>query len=207
MKTIVIRASIILIRVSITHCKLIEGYGFKSGISIANQDFTFTEDLHFDTKNRTGFDIGVYIEWFSVPFFGVLTEVHYIQKGMIDEIMGIDEYGNETGTIRYDNRVDYLTFPFLVRILFENKYMSPYLLIGPRFDFLLGYDSQHGVLYDEFKKVDIGGDIGIGVEINSTEPLTVLIEGRYSSDFTDACKTDYLRVKNKVFEILVGLEF
>jgi hypothetical protein len=79
--------------------------------------------------------------------------------------------------------------------------------MGPRIDLFLGYNSDlSGALYDEFERVDIGGDFGIGVG-NNSGPMRMLLEFRYSPDFSNAYKTDLLKVKNNSFEILFGLGF
>lgn len=205
MKRMGISMVLILFCFSSAYAKLINGYGLKTGVVIANQDFDHTYGFFDDTKNRTGFDFGVYMEWFNLLFLSMLIEAHYVQKGMIEEVPRTNEFGDPISPIKHNNRVDYLSIPILAKITFETKHVSPYLAIGPRFDFLLDYKSKIlKTLYKELKDMDTGGTIGIGVE-SKTEPLKMLLEFRYSPDFTNAYKTDLLKVKNNSFEILFGL--
>ncbi len=172
---------------------------------VANQDFDYTFGFDFDTESRTGFDMGIYTEWFDLPFFSLLTEIHYIQKGMQHEERRFNEFGEEVALLKWNNRVDYLSIPILVKITIQTEHVSPYFIMGPRIDLLLGYDSDHfEALYDEFERVNLGGDFGIGVG-NNSGPVKILLEFRYSPDFTNAYKTDLLKVKNNSFEILFGL--
>ncbi len=208
-KKLGISIAIILFCFSSAYPQLLKGYGLKTGIVIADQHFEYGPyakvETALDRKHRTGFDIGIYVEWLNLPFFSMLTEAHYVQKGMINEGIAYNEFGTLMGTVKFDNRVDYLSVPILAKIAVKTPSFSPYLVAGPRFDFLLGYNSTGGeFLYDRFKDLDMGGDIGIGVESN-TRPLKVLLEFRYSPDFTYAYKSDLLKVKNNSFEILFGL--
>ena len=206
MKKIGIPVALVLAISSAAHAQTLQGYGVKAGVVIANQDFDYAEDLDFHTKNRVGFNFGVYVEWLNLPHLSLLTEAHYVQKGMIIENIVNNEFGERIGIKEFDYRVDYLSVPILVKISVNSQGFSPYLIAGPRFDFLLGYDSPGGgSLYDQFKDLDTGADIGIGLESN-TEPLKILLEFRYSPDFSNAYKTDLLKVKNNSFEILIGLE-
>ena len=206
MKKIGIPVALVLAISSAAHAQILEGYGAKAGVVIANQDFDYTFGFGFDTNDRTGFDIGVYAEWFDLAFFSLLTEVHYIQKGMEHEERRVNEFGEELASRKWNSRVDYLSIPILAKITFQTKHVSPYFMMGPRIDLFLGYNSDHfEALYDEFERVDIGGDFGIGVGDNGA-PVKVLLEFRYSPDFSNAYETDLLKVKNNSFEILIGLE-
>lgn len=213
MKRLGISIAIILMCFSGAHAQLLKSYGFKTGVVIANQDFEYGlyakvgSVVH--TKNIMGFDFGVFMEWFNFPFFSALTEAHYVQKGMIDEVPRFNEYGEPISPMRLDNRVDYLSVPILAKIAVKTKSLTPYLVIGPRFDLFIGYSSEIGeIIYNQFKDIDVGGDIGIGIE-SKTEPLKMLLEFRYSPSFTNAFKNDVLEgvssVKNNSYEILLGL--
>jgi opacity protein-like surface antigen len=210
MKKIVILLAFFLIPLTPAQAQLIKGYGFKTGIAITNQDFNSTVGFDFNFKNRLGFDFGGYVEWLDLKFFSVLTETHYMQKGMIDEIAKTDETGKPAGTEKFNNRVDYLCLPILAKITYQADGISPYLFAGPRFDFLLGYRSHKHLwdhLYDKLKDLDIGLDIGIGAEVKLTRKVTLLPEFRFSPDVTYAYKAETLKVKNNALEILAGVRF
>jgi opacity protein-like surface antigen len=211
MKKIVILLTFFLIPLPSAQAQLIKGYGFKAGIAITNQDFNSIMGVDFDFKNRFGFDFGGYIEWFDLRFFSMLTEAHYVQKGMIHELTITSfpqPYLEET--VKLNNRVDYLSFPILAKMTYQTDKISPYFFVGPRFDFLLDYRSEWHLwdqIYRKFKDVDIGLDVGIGTEVKFTSKLTILAEFRFSPDVTYAYKTKALKVKNNSFEILTGARF
>jgi len=205
MRSIIIALVVVLFSFPAAQAQLLKGYGLKGGIVVANQDFNYTQGFEAGTKNRTGLDVGVFAEWLNHSFFSILTEIHYIQKGHVDEATRTDEYGNPASTIRHDSRLDYLSVPLLAKITLNTQYALPYLVIGSRFDYLLGYKSETSKeLFDELKNTGVGGTVGLGLESKS-KPVKFLLEFRYSPDFTNAYKTDLLKVKNSSFEILFGL--
>lgn len=206
MKAFLTFIALVQICIPLAHAQLLKGYGFKTGIAVASQYFDYAAGFDLEYDNRIGFDFGGFVEWFDFYSFSVLTEARYIQKGMTYELQCRDEYNLPTGTEEVDNRLDYLSVSLLVKWVLKYKPISPYLIAGPRFDFLLGYKSKYySELYEEFEPIDVGGDIGIGGEFKFGQFPTILSEFRYNFYFTDAYKTNLLQVENRSFEILAGL--
>lgn len=59
-------------------------------------------------------------------------------------------YGELMSPLKYDHRIDYLSIPVLAKLSMKTKHISPYFVVGPRFDFLLDYKSKTlKLLYDE----------------------------------------------------------
>ncbi|MGB8658435.1 MAG: porin family protein [Candidatus Zixiibacteriota bacterium] len=196
----------LLLCFSSVHAQFMHGFGVKTGVVLASQDIDNSMGFDTNAKSRTGFDLGVFAEWFDSPVFSLSTEAHYVQKGMIEEVPRIDEFGFPMSPSKDDHRIDYLSIPVLAKISVKGKHISPYLVFGPRFDFLLGNKSKTlKILYDELKNTDEGLTAGVGVETN-TVPLRMLLEFRYSPDFSNAYKTDLWKIRNNSFEILSGLK-
>jgi hypothetical protein len=203
----IVSIGLILLFSSVADARVLQGYGVKTGVVIAEQDFDYAEDFDVDPKNRVGLVVGVYLEWLGTPFFSLLTEAHYVQKGMVNENLRTDEFGHPMSPVEESNRVDYLSIPILAKVAFGTGRVRPYFVLGPRIDFLLGYESRIlKDIYEGFEDKNMGGTIGIGVE-RKTNLLNMLLELRYSPDFTDAFEKDVLNVKNNSFEILFGLGF
>ena len=103
----------------------IKSYGFKSGLSLANQELDFKSELEFSPSLKRGINIGLFAEWFDWQHFSFLTEVHYVQKGM-SERLEVTTFGPEPiGTLKFGNRVDYLSFPFLMKLSSRKKKFEP----------------------------------------------------------------------------------
>jgi len=197
--------------VSIVHGQIITGLGVKTGASFTNQKFDYLQaSLNMDTNSRTGMDIGIFAELLPLPMLKLVPEVHYIQKGMIEEQIRTDDSGQPLGTLEHNNQVDYLSIPVLAKITIPNLILSPYLIAGPRLDIMLGYDSEFidgDLIYDEFETYDLGADIGIGLETNLMLPVHFLAEIRYSPSLSNSYKTEFLEIKNQALELLVGIKF
>ena len=191
------------------NAQFIHSYGVKTGCVIANQNFDYTDNsFNLDTQNRYGLNIGTFIEFAYNSNLHLLIETHYIQKGMVIEISEYDSQLNYIGKNEINNRVDYLSLPVLGKIAYKFKKLSPYIIVGPRIDILLGYDSDFAaIVYDEFESIDFGGTLGLGNEFSFIGSQTFLIEIRYSPSFTNSYEADLLRVKNNSFELLGGIKF
>ncbi len=213
MKTIAIFIIVTLcFSLSVVHGQIITGWGIKTGATFANQEFEYLQtSLNMDINSRTGLDVGIFVELLPLPVLRLVPEIHYIQKGMVEEQIKAGESGPEPlGTLEYSNRVDYLSIPLLAKITIPNLIISPYLIAGPRLDIILGYDSEpvdDSIIYDNFESYDLGADFGIGVETNLILPVHILAELRFSPSFSNAYETDLLKVKNQALELLVGIKF
>lgn len=200
---------IVILGFTVLSAQLNLSYGIKTGCVIANQDFDYGDNsFSSDLKNRYGLDIGAFIEYSHNSNLYILLETHYIQKGMIYEIEQRDDTGQLIGIIALNNRMDYLEFDVFGKFSHNFNNSSLYIILGPRIDILLGYDSKFfNDLYDDFERLDFGGTFGLGYEFNLLESNNFLFEMRYSPSFTNSYETDSLTVKNNSFEILTGIKF
>lgn len=187
---------------------LIKGGGLKLGATVGKQEWDYTLfDLDAPYKARWGWDAGAYLELLTTPPFSILAEAHYIQKGFRYEI----RYTTPENPLVWKSedvgpRVDYLSIPVLAKIRFGQQKVAPYLLAGPRCDFLIHRESKgyHEVI-DAFEDVDFGASFGAGVEAALPPIPGILAEVRWSPSFTHAYDTSLLTVTNRSVEFLVGV--
>ena len=190
-----------------TNAQVLRTYGAKFGITSSDEvrDYsTFTPT----TKRRTGFNFGVYAEWFDLPIISIVTQLEYSQRGFGDNFLYTDETGPQSGKILtlYD-RLDYLSVPLLAKFSTTFAPIKPYALLGPRFDILIGRKADipgEDILYDNFKKPVLGGTVGIGAELNSGLPVTLSLEARYNFDLMDSYSNPNLSVQNNTFDLWIG---
>jgi hypothetical protein len=184
------------------------GFGIKGGLVLADQDFNYENTaLKLENERRTGIDVGVFVELFSVPFIGVQIEGHYMQKGTQISSSVIDGSIIEgSQTITQKGTLNYLSIPALAKVslgLF-------YIVGGPRADILLSQSSDDDAFkdaYDDLKKVTAGVDIGVGVQLGIIPAVTPLAEIRYSPDLTDAFNDEGLKIRNRSLQLLIGVQF
>ena len=207
-------AMCLIIAFTLLNAQLINSYGFKVGVCIANQDFDYVNNVYeFDMKSRIGLDLGFFIELLNNEILHLLIETHYMQKGHIfeftvinEEIFGPDAFSNE----EFQSRVDYMTFDILCKFFINHENVTSYFFAGPRLDILLDYDSEEHLfdaIYDELEPIDFGIDVGFGFEFQILKEKITLIEFRYTPTLTTSFEGEYYTIKNTSFEILTGVKF
>jgi Outer membrane protein beta-barrel domain len=195
--------------ISISNAQLIKSYGLKLASTSASQNLEYSTPpwgwwSGSKTTPKPGFNIALFAEWFNVPFFSVVSQIEYAQRG------AHLEYAVPGGRWSTDGRVDYLSVPLLAKVTVPMGPASPYLLAGPRADFLVGYQDVEiqpntNPLYSNFKKAILGGSIGLGVETGSLLPVALLAELRYNVDFFDSYNKDNLKVRNNAIDVWLGV--
>ena len=207
------KAALLLTVICILPLSAISGtlhYGVKTGVSLANQDFDYTEFGSPDFDTRIGWDFGVFAEWELVSVISMASELHYIQKGHVIKVVapGYSSPPTAKTYVSYSSRVDYLSLALLAKASLPFGRAKTYLFAGPRFDIKVGQDATLGfdVLFNEFKFSIMGGTIGVGQAFSLSSCVAALVELYYHHDFADTYKTDLLVVKNRAWGILVGVE-
>ena len=149
-------------------------------------------------------------------YLNSLFEIHYIEKGCNDDLLYCDVTGNCYDKT-FENKITYLSIPFIFKFSIPNDYISPFFVIGPRVDLKLSYDAElMENTYEEFKDVVFGYDYGFGVETKVKE-LTISLEYRFSKDLQSSWehKVDYswldndytIRIFNESSQILLGVKY
>lgn len=214
MKKFTIIAVTLLILFSKSESQLIRGYGIKVGMATTNQQWNYASytSIIVNSSPRQGIDAGIFAEWFDIPIISLLTEVHYIQKGADSKtniLVSTSDDPNDPGhNYTFSSKVDYLSVPMLAKIRLDAIILTPYILIGPRFDFYLKNRSDGiGVNLNNSKKIDIGGTLGFGFELSSILPINLGAEFRYNPNFKDSYSVSYLTVNNRSWELLLVLSY
>jgi len=183
-------------------------YGIKLGGTRSTQDFEYLiYEIELDTEYRLGFDIGLFTEFNIMENFSLITELHYLQKGMI-VILGVTDETHFGPQVKeeFSNRVDYLAIPILAKVKFCKT--PVYLLGGIQGAILLGYETKFlNSVYDEFKSLDFSFVAAIGFEYDIPGFKTMLLELRYNPSLTESFDNEYLTVKNESFSLLTGVKF
>lgn len=209
MKTtkLIVVVSVLMLH-STTHAQLVRGYGLKLGVTAANQSWHFADTPELLTDNRWGFTASGFLEFLDLPFLSAVVEVQYARKGMSESIPITTESQPEgTGQfITKRPRVDYLSIPFLAKVRFSTPVITPYLIAGPRLDFAVSKNGDgYDVVIDKFESSEFGVTLGVGVEISSLLPISVLAEFRYNSSLKDSFNNNFLTVRNRSLDFLLGV--
>lgn len=202
-----VMAVVLLAAQSVTHAQLRESYGIKVGAVGANETWTGF-GATWNTENRWGFTADAYAE---IPFFSFLSaqgEIQYTQKGM-NYSVPITTVAQPDGSGQYRTispRIDYISIPLLAKLKIPLKSVTPYVLVGPRFDFLITSEPDGlDAVVNNFDKMDYGLTVGAGIELNSLFPFGILAEFRYNPNAYDSYQSGYETVRNRSIDFLVGV--
>lgn len=191
-------------------------FGFKTGVGLSK----FNEKISNEIRYKPGFSFGNFLNIRIYKKLSIQAELNFEQKGQIRKaiitytsIESID--GIATLNLKTKNKLDYITFPVLIKIRFGNK-IKAFVNTGPYLAFLLCENtyinsepaSRQLIVIDnreEFKNSEIGLIGGGGIQIPLKENLYLLIDGRYNYGLTDIYVNDNIEIKNRSFGISAGI--
>ncbi len=199
---------IVLLGQACSQAQLNRTYGIKIGAVAANESWTDIGGFNWKTDTRWGFTAAVYAEAPLWKFLSAQGEIQYTQKGMNFSIP-VTTASQPDGSGQYytiSPRIDYISIPILAKLRIPFAVVTPYVLIGPRFDFLLSrYPDGLDQVVNNFDKMDYGLTLGAGLELNSLFPFGLLAEFRYNPNAYDSYRSGSQSVSNRSMDFLVGI--
>ncbi len=209
-KKIILLAFAFLFVLCKTEAQVIKSYGVKIALTSAAQEWNVAQVGKMDVKKRNGINFAAYTEWLDIPFFSVVTQLEYAQRGMIYEGIETSDSGPQIiRRVNVNNRVDYFSIPVVGKFTFPIGKFSPFITCGPRIDILLGYqsDAHFSQFYDKFNISNVGATISIGSEVHDLMQLDLSLEARYNFDFADSYSIDPFTIRNNSLDIWFGVSF
>jgi len=199
---------ILLTFISTSQAQLIRGYGLKAGVTGSSQEWDYNYLTDFTPETRWGINVGVFSEFLNIPYFSLVAEMNYVQKGMKDKIAITTPENPDTGEfIEWDTRVDYINLSALGKIRIDFELLTPYLIIGPKCDFEINKISSIDgakIVEDNFNEIMYGFKIGIGSEIKF-DSFNLLAEILYDYDINHLYDGEYLTVNSGSFDFRIGI--
>ncbi len=144
---------------------------------------------------RSGFGVGLFVEWMDRSVFSILSQLEYVQRGFIQEQIETDVDGSFIQRVRAKSRLDYFEIPFLLKMQPLKLPLNPYLVAGPRFAFLLfrenGKFEFSKVTYESrvaenFNDFSVGFVIGGGAATMKIFRKQLTFELDFNVDITDS---------------------
>ena len=202
-----------LLCASISNAQLIKSYGIKVAYTSASQSLDYSTPpwgwwSGTTTSAKSGFNIAAFAEWLNIPFFSVVSQVEYDERG------ANAKYAIAGGWWTTDGSLQYLSVPIMAKVTSPTGLVSPYVLVGPRADFLLAY-RELGVqpwgnatslsFYSNFKRANMGASLGVGIETGSLLSTRLLAELRYNLDILNSYDDSNLKSRNNAIDIWLGV--
>lgn len=197
----------------------IKNNGIKLGYTSSGIYGTFSENTYNLTSRRNCYHAALFIEYCNYSFFSLVSQIEYAQKGFIEKQAETDETGQFIQDVKANTRLDYVSIPLFVKIKYSKIKLNPYVIFGPRFDYLV--NRRNGIF--KFSKIDFnsqfadylninksvfGSSIGMGFNLPKISLFESFLELRYNHDFTDSFFiNEENTVRNNSFDLWLGISF
>lgn len=213
-KTTAVIIAIILASTTLHSAQILRGYGVKAGVMSALMKETYKDPDFFgisgppELHRRIGAGAGAYCEWLNLPAFSLVTQLEYRAGGVGHEVWCTDENGNILGSYISYARIDHIALCVLAKARVSRSVVSPYVMVGPRFDHVLGWNHNGWTnLFDHIDKDIAGLTFGGGTELARIIPLNMLVEFRYDIDLSDSYDDHTVTVRKNSFGAWLGVGF
>ncbi|TND01033.1 MAG: hypothetical protein FD123_4305, partial [Bacteroidetes bacterium] len=147
-------------------------------------------DMEAKTKRLLRFNGEIFAEFIGHDNIRWVTEAQFNMKGTKTDGFGVKQ--------NWSNNV--IAWNNYLKIRQETYSLIPYVLFGPRLEYTLQTPQ-------DFSKFHVTGSVGAGTEIVSFGRVKFLTEIHYVPDFTRSFQSDPLDIKQKVWELRVGVKF
>lgn len=180
------------------NAQFVNGIGIMGGATFAKQNFYSPPTAEtLKKKFIVGFNGCAFAEFFNNDYLRWVTEFEYNNKGGRDKTNG-----------DFKNKLTYLCWNNYLKIRSEFYIGIPYLLIGPKLEYLLSQNIQSPPVTSSFHKLHGSASFGAGWEFIVFSSLKPVAEIHYNPDIKiKAYKQNDLEIKNKAWELRIGLKY
>ena len=204
MKKLFVCLIIFTISATAVNAQFVRGWGLKAGATFSKQEWDYSSSPGDPEKyNRTGLNVGVFVELLNNPLFTIVTEANYVQKGAESNVT-VPLPGPDA-EITSDKRIDYINFAALGKVRINLGIIRPYVLAGPKIDFEIEKTNSEP-FQDNFQKGRWGFKVGVGSKVNIL-PINLFAEILYDADFNDLYGNQNLNINTSSVDLRVGILF
>ena len=178
-----------------------QGIGITAGVTKAKQKWFLTQPdastITIKKKNVIGFNGSVRAEFINNDNIRWVTEFQFNQKGCKDK----------TDSATYKNKLNYICWNNFLKLQYETFDGFPYILFGPRVEYLLSQKIKSPAIKGSFKKFNFSWSVGAGFEKIVYSNFKPFIEVHYNPDtsFYYAYENAPLKIRNRAWEFRIGL--
>ena len=180
---------------------------------MANQSYRFTPiDYEIETEPLIGPSLALFVEAFKGDRFSFQLDLGYVVKGSstTTQSISVNNLDNDRITIHEGDasvsKFTYMTVVPLVRYRFGLERLTPYVLLGPRIDFLLKYESDSEYPLEDQNGTILGLTFGAGLEFNF-QNLGLFAELQYLPDLSPVTNEAPLLINNNMLSLTLGVRW
>lgn len=199
----------------LSHSQIIDRYGINVGTSYSTQIWDYKlVNVDSDNEYKFGFQAFLQAEKDFGELLALRTEFGYIQKGFKNNSTLTSAEGTFVGTNNDNVILHDLALNLGLKIKPFKTDFSPYFLAGLRGDYMISYKdieieepgsglkfNMYESTIEDFNKFNIGGLIGLGVDIKDL----IYFEIEYNPNFTKNFDDTGLSIKDNCWGAKIGL--
>ncbi len=160
----------------------------QGGTTLSKLDWQIgSMDLEPYNETLVGYSVFVGLDYLDKKYFNLSSNLGLVRKGGKGELQLINPMGELTGeTVIEKAASDYFSVNTLIDVKYQFKEkISPFISIGPRFDYLIGYSNHFDSLeeIDELKKTSLGVILGGGIKYDLSK-IQLGLRADYYLNFT-----------------------
>lgn len=208
--------AIVLLALALPHAasaQVVRGWGITGGLVGAYQSFTYVSGFATPAVPRAlrwGFSAGLFVEFLNEGFVSIVLEGSYRQKG---RKVTAEEIARAPAEPAYFSAgpegitpwLGYLSTGIAIKVRASSRGSTPYIFVGPRFDFLILRPTEPAPVFGGFKKNDIGITVGLGMEVTPRRHPALSVEARWSPGFSRVFANDIVSIKNNSVDFLLAV--
>jgi len=183
------------------YCQFFKGIGITGGVTLAKEKWFLNYPDGSSSiqkkKNIFGFNGSLRAEFIDNDNFRWVTEIQFNQKGCKDK----------TDSSTFRNRINYLCWNNFLKLQYETFDGFPYILLGPRVEYLLSQRTPSPAIAGGFNKFNFSLSAGAGFEKVVYSYFKPFIEIHFNRDtpFYYAYKSSFLDIRNRTWEFRIGV--
>jgi hypothetical protein len=212
-KPIIILWAAMLISSATVSGQFIDGVGLKGGLSLSNTSHEFTPlEYTIETQPVIGPALAAFVEVLQGEHLSLQLDAAYASRGSKTRVESItvDHMNNDRIMVNEGeeqvSNFTYLSFSPMARFRAQKGSITPYVLLGPRVDLLLKYETDSPYPLDDQNDMILGLTGAVGLEY-SLSMLAVFAELQYQPDLSPVTNTEPLLVNNNALSLLLGVRF
>ena len=156
--------------------------------------------------------LALFVETFKGNRFSFQVDVGYVVKGSSSttQSVTVNHLDNDRIVVNEGEAVSskfaYLTIAPMARYRWDLQSLTPYLLLGPRVDFLLNYKSGSDYELDTQSLSLLGLTCGAGLEYR-LQNLGVFAELQFQPDLSPVSNEEPLLINNNILSLTLGVRW
>jgi len=193
--------------------QFVKSAGLKAGISLANQRHLIDIiDYTLETELIAGPVVTLFSEFYRGTHLGVQADLSYVARGSKTSVesVTVNHLNNDLINVNEGDpkvsRFNYMSLSPVVRYRIGEGAVTPYLLLGPRFDLLIKYETESEYPLEEQNSFILGLSGGAGLEL-SMGKLGLLTELQFQPDLSPVTNRDPLLINNNCLLFSVGIRY